>query len=150
MTPSMTAWPPTIRSRSLVLTLDPYLVYPPLPQVVLTMLGSLLTTMPAILSGCADWMQSDQPAVELRRHLQFLTANDAIASSSNSFARGRLRRLTIASIKSIHASRGIDQLLLACKKRVACRTNFNVQIALLRRTRLKSLTARASNSDLAL
>src|SRR5438105_6276701 len=107
------------------------------------MLGSLLTTMPAILSGCADWMQSDQPAVELRRHLQFLTANDAIASSSNSFARGRLRRLTIASIKSIHASRGIDQLLLACKEWMTRRADFHVQITPLRRTRLKSLAARA-------
>ena len=60
------------------------------------------------------------------------------------------RRLAIAPIESIYATSGIDQLLLTRKERMACRTDFNVQIALLRRTRLKSLAARASNSNFAI
>src|SRR2546421_8296204 len=74
-------------------------------------------------------------------------ANDAIALSSNLFARGLGGSLAIAPIESIHASRGVYQLLLAGKERVARRTNFHVQIALLRRTRLKSLAARAGDCD---
>jgi hypothetical protein len=54
--------------------------------------------------------------------------------------------LTITPVKAIDAAGRINQLLLARKKRVAGRANLNVEIALARRTRLKSLAARAGNS----
>jgi len=70
-------------------------------------------------------------------------ANDEIASPT-SLARGRRRSLAVATIESIYAAGGINQLLLASEKWMASRTNFHVQIAFFGRTRLKSFAARAS------
>ena len=75
-------------------------------------------------------------------------ANDAIALSSNLFARGLGGSLAIAPIESIHASRGVYQLLLAGKERVARRADFDVQVALFRGAGLERLAAGAGNSDL--
>src|SRR5687767_13968273 len=52
------------------------------------------------------------------------------------------RFLTIPLIEAVDPSGGIDQLLFPGKERVASRANFYVQVALLSRTCLKSLTAR--------
>ena len=57
------------------------------------------------------------------------------------------RLLAITPIETIHASRRVNQLLFARKKRMASRTNLNVQIPFARRARLKSLAASASHSD---
>jgi len=38
--------------------------------------------------------------------------------------------LSVALIEPIHASGGVNQLLLSRKERVTCRANFHVQIAL--------------------
>ena len=53
--------------------------------------------------------------------------------------------LAIALVEAIDASRGIDQLLFAGEERVASRANFDVQVALLGRARLKRLAASARN-----
>ena len=55
--------------------------------------------------------------------------------------------LAVTLVKAIDASRGIDQLLLTGKERVAGGTDFHVQIAFFRRTRLEGLAASAANSD---
>ena len=57
------------------------------------------------------------------------------------------RLLAITPIETIHATRRVNQFLLARKKRMASRTNLNVQIPFARRARLKSLAASASHSD---
>src|SRR5437588_13044306 len=57
------------------------------------------------------------------------------------------RLLTITPIETIHASRGVNQLLLARKKRMASRADLNVQITFARRARLKSLAASAGHRD---
>ena|SRR5258707_11155408 len=64
--------------------------------------------------------------------------------TSGRFGFGR-RLLAIAPVESIDAAGRIDQLLLARKERVAGRTDFHVQLALTRRTRLKSLAAGAGH-----
>src|SRR5436305_6582276 len=72
------------------------------------------------------------------------------ACSSMESRRGRRfssRLLTITPIETIHASRRVNQFLLARKKRMASRTNLNVQIPFARRARLKSLATSASDSD---
>lgn len=63
---------------------------------------------------------------------------------------GRFRRslLAIALVKAIDAAGRIDQLLLAGEKRMTRRANFNVQVALFGRARLKALAAGASNGYL--
>jgi len=76
-------------------------------------------------------------------------ANDEVASPIL-LARGRSRSLAVATIESIDATRGVNQLLLAGEKRMASRTNFYVQIALLGRTCLKTFAARASYRDFAI
>jgi len=91
-------------------------------------------------------MQSDQPASKHAGTLNPFAANDEMALPI-SLARGRSRSLAIATIESIDASRGINQLLLAGKKRVASRTNFHVQIAFFGRPRLKVFAARASHRN---
>src|SRR2546429_5989710 len=50
-------------------------------------------------------------------------------------------------IKTTPAPRRVNQFLIARKKRMASRTNLNVQIPFARRARLKSLAASASHSD---
>jgi hypothetical protein len=92
-------------------------------------------------------MQSDQPASNYAGTLKSLAANDEIASPTL-FARGRWGRLAIATIESIDAPSGINQLLLAGEKRMASGTNFYVQIALFGRTRLKIFATGTSNGDL--
>src|SRR6266404_3067215 len=57
------------------------------------------------------------------------------------------RLLAITPIETIHASRRVNQLLLARKKRMASRANLNVQITFARRARLKSLAASAGHRD---
>jgi hypothetical protein len=57
------------------------------------------------------------------------------------------RFLSITLVEAIDASRGIDQLLFAGEERVASRTNFDVQIAFLRRASLESLAASAANGN---
>ena len=54
--------------------------------------------------------------------------------------------LAIALVEAIDASRGIDQLLFAGEERVACRANFDVQVALLGGAGLERLAAGAGNS----
>src|SRR5437764_12121535 len=61
---------------------------------------------------------------------------------SCSFGRGLL---AIAPVKSIHASRGINQFLLTGEERMAGRANFDVQITFKGGTRLKNLAAGASH-----
>ena len=56
--------------------------------------------------------------------------------------------LAIALVEAIDASRGIDQLLFAGEERVACRTDFDVQIAFLGRASLKRLAASAGNGNI--
>src|ERR1044071_8058767 len=51
----------------------------------------------------------------------------------------------VTLVEAIHATRGIDQLLLAGKERVAGGTDFHVQVALFRRPRLERLAAGAGN-----
>src|SRR5438105_10419960 len=55
------------------------------------------------------------------------------------------RLLAIAPVETVHASRGVNQLLLAGKKRMASRTNLNVQITFACRARLKTLATSASH-----
>src|SRR6266571_77546 len=57
------------------------------------------------------------------------------------------RLLAITPIETIHASRRVNQLLLARKKRMASRANLNVQITFARRARLKGLATSAGHRD---
>ena len=54
--------------------------------------------------------------------------------------------LAVTLVETIHASGGIDQLLLTGEERVASRANFDVQVALLGRAGLECLAASAGNS----
>src|ERR1044072_1721484 len=56
--------------------------------------------------------------------------------------------LAIALVEAVDASRGIDQLLLAGKERVASGTNFDVQGTFLCRARLERLAARAGDGNI--
>jgi hypothetical protein len=56
--------------------------------------------------------------------------------------------LTIAFVEAIDASCGVDQLLLARKKWVASRTNFNVQVTFLGGASLERLAARAGDGNI--
>src|SRR6185436_565628 len=53
--------------------------------------------------------------------------------------------LGIAAVKSVHAARRVDQLLLASEERMARRTNFHVQIVLLGRARLETFATGAGD-----
>jgi len=55
--------------------------------------------------------------------------------------------LAIALVEAIDASRGIDQLLLAGKERVASGTNFDVQVTFLGGASFERLATRASNGN---
>ena len=61
--------------------------------------------------------------------------------------RGFRGLLSVPPVETIDAARGIDQLLLAGKERMAGRTNFHVQIVFARGTCLKGLAAGAGNCD---
>src|SRR5436305_6438713 len=61
---------------------------------------------------------------------------------SCSFGRGLL---AIAPVKSIHASRGINQFLLTGEERMAGRANFDVQITFKDVASLKNLASGASH-----
>ena len=61
--------------------------------------------------------------------------------------RGFRRFLGIAAIESIDTARRVNQFLLAGKKRMTRRANFDVQIAFTRRTRLESFAAGAGHCD---
>jgi hypothetical protein len=90
-------------------------------------------------------MQSDQPArITPAPSILLLLMTK---SHRQLFARGRGCSLGIATIESIDASRGVNQLLLAREKRMASRTDFHVQIAFFGRTRFKSFAASASHAD---
>ena len=65
--------------------------------------------------------------------------------SSGAFGGGFL---AVALVEAIDSSRGVDQLLLAGKERVASRTNFNVQVTFLGRASLEGLAARAGDGDI--
>ena len=56
--------------------------------------------------------------------------------------------LAIALVEAIDASRGVDQLLLTGKKRVASRTNFDVQVTFAGGASLETLAARATDGNL--
>lgn len=61
---------------------------------------------------------------------------------------GRFRRfLRVALVKAIHAASCINQLLFPCEKRMAGRTNFDVQITFSGRTGLEGLAAGAGYCD---
>jgi len=60
------------------------------------------------------------------------------------------RLLAITPIESIHASGRINQLLLAGKERMAGGTDFHMQLAFTRRSRLESLAARAGHGYFAI
>ena len=64
--------------------------------------------------------------------------------------RGRGFVLRVLAAEALDASCGIHQLLLAREKRVASRTDFNVQVAFFCRTCLKSLAAGAGYGYLAI
>jgi hypothetical protein len=53
--------------------------------------------------------------------------------------------LAVTLIEAIDASCGIDELLFTREERVASRTDFDVQVAFLRRARFETLAARAAN-----
>jgi hypothetical protein len=55
--------------------------------------------------------------------------------------------LAIALVEPIHASRGVDQLLLTGKERVASRADFDVQVAFFGRASLKGLATSAANGN---
>src|ERR1051326_8372399 len=55
--------------------------------------------------------------------------------------------LAVAFVEAIHASRGIDELLLTGEERMARGTDFHVQVALLGRARLERLAAGAGDVD---
>ena len=55
--------------------------------------------------------------------------------------------LAVTLVKAIDASCGIDQLLFTRKERVASRTDFDVQVALLGGASLECLAARAADSN---
>ena len=57
------------------------------------------------------------------------------------------RLFAIALVETIDASGRVHEFLLSGEERVASRTNFNVQVALLRRARLKGLAASATHGD---
>ena len=62
--------------------------------------------------------------------------------------RARLGRfLTVALVEAIDASRGIDELLLSGKERMASRTDFHVQVALFGRPSFERLAASATDVD---
>lgn len=56
-------------------------------------------------------------------------------------------RLRILAAEALHATGGINHLLLASKKRVAVGADFHVDVALMGRTGLKTVTARAYHAD---
>src|SRR6266404_96722 len=76
-------------------------------------------------------------------------ASVVVSSSQTILLRRCLGRrlLAITPIKSIDTAGGIDQFLLAGKERMAGRTDFHVQIAFTRRTRLESLAAGTGHCD---
>jgi len=91
--------------------------------------------------------------VPSRRLFYLCFANVVAKSKKFSLAellrvRGRFSSLlAVAFVESIDASGSVNQLLLAGEKRVAGRTNFNVQIVFLSRTSLKTFAARAGHCD---
>ena len=111
----------------------------------------LLTTMPAICCWlpCVD--AKTAASVARRRHsllrlwLMFKHAANLARKLLLCWSSFR-GLLTITPVKAIDAAGRINQLLLARKKRMAGRANLNMEIALARRTRLKSLAAGAGNS----
>ncbi len=58
--------------------------------------------------------------------------------------------LAVAFVEAIHASRGVNQLLLAGEKRMASRADLNVEVALLGRPGVESFAAGAGDCDLAI
>ena len=70
-----------------------------------------------------------------------------LLSSRSGFGRSFL---PVTLIEAIYASRRIDQLLFAGKKRMARRAYFHMQVTVLGRTRLKSLAAGAGYGYLAI
>lgn len=54
---------------------------------------------------------------------------------------------SIAFVKAVNATGGVNQFLFSGKKRVTFRANFDVQIIAHRRACLKTVTARAGNGD---
>ena len=80
-----------------------------------------------------------------------LTSHHDLKLRTKSSLRGRRLGsglLAIAPVKSIHASGGIDQLLLAGEKRVTGGANLDVQIVFSRRARLKSFATCAGDGYL--
>ena len=57
------------------------------------------------------------------------------------------RLFAIALVETIDASGSVHELLLSGEERVASRTDFHVQVALLGGARLERLAASAGNSD---
>ena len=55
--------------------------------------------------------------------------------------------LAVTLVESINATGSVHQFLLAGEKRVAGRTDFNVQIVFLGRTCLKAFSAGTADSD---
>ena len=64
--------------------------------------------------------------------------------------RGCFRRLLLAitPVKTVNASRSVNQFLLAGKERMARRADFHVQVVFSRRAGLESVPTSAGNSDL--
>jgi len=58
------------------------------------------------------------------------------------------RFLAVTLVEAVDASRGIDQLLLAGKERVASGTNFDVQVTFFGRARFERLAARAGDGNI--
>jgi hypothetical protein len=63
--------------------------------------------------------------------------------------RGGFRRLLLAitPVKSVNASRRVNQFLLAGKERMARRADFHMQVVFSRRAGLESVPTSAGNSD---
>src|SRR4030095_9443122 len=125
----MTAWPPTIKSLSLVL------IFAFLPHRSNRAIGPIAAKVHCLqqcrrfTAGCRHTRTA--ASVEQRRHhilrLWLMFQHYARSSAKALLRRSRLRGvlLTITPVEAIHAPGSIDQLLLAGKKRMAGGTNFN-------------------------
>src|ERR1700754_2554249 len=133
MTPSITAWPPTMRSLSGVLIALGYERAGDFGEIARSL------------------MHLERPTESRRLRIVIANVGCANPSIQGLFRGGSAlgcRFLAVTLIKAIDASRGIDQLLLTREERVAGGTDFHVQVALLGRARFERLAAGAGNGYL--
>ena len=111
----------------------------------------LLTTMPAIAAGCQVSIDNGNQRRTAPASLALVVANVSVSCAILLLRWCGFRSrslLSITPVESIHAAGGIDQFLLAGKKRMTGRTNFDMQIAFARRAGFKSLATGAGHGYL--